>query len=209
MSRRVTLIAAIALLAFTAASFAQLTDNIDGRTRWEASVFMGVLTGDHLSTAIINGERATNDVETALLTGVRISAEQEFLGLETTIAAALGDSEIDADPVAMLGDGGNATNLMTNVDVLFFPAGNSWADGRIRPYLAAGPGMNYFDGDFAGDNSDLRFALNAGLGIKFLLGDQGNPVLRVDYRWHRVFGSGSHKRDMNQQEISVGLGIRF
>ena len=82
MLQRAKLIIAIAILTLTAVAFAQPTDNIDGRTRWEASVFAGVLTGDHLSTVIINGERATNDIETALMTGVRISAEQEFLGLE-------------------------------------------------------------------------------------------------------------------------------
>ena len=46
------------------------------------------------------------------------------------------------------------------------------------------------------------------VGVKFLLGDQGNPVLRFDYRWHHFFGSGD-LNDMDEQEITVGLGIHF
>ena len=66
----------------------------------------------------------------------------------------------------------------------------------------------YIDFDKA-DNKTM-FEFNAGGGFKFLLGDTGDLILRIEWRWHQIVGSTAGlKNSMYRQELSMGLAWHF
>ena len=204
---RAVIITAVLAVAANITS-AQTPTTADGQSSWELSAFGGIMTGDTFFNATVNGLRAEAETDTGWLTGARLGLEGENFGLETSIAGVFTDMNVEADPAAMLDSGDNASMLLVDFNGLWFPGGNEFSDGRTRFYVTGGPGLLHIMSDFDQTDGETMLDLNAGAGIKFLLGDQGNPVLRFDYRWHHFMETGDLE-DVNCQEISVGLGLRF
>ena len=55
----------------------------------------------------------------------------------------------------------------------------------------------------------LSVDVNSGFGIKFLMGETGDSILRVDWRWHLMRDFSSEFERIYRQEITVGIGMRF
>lgn len=176
---------------------------------YEASFITGYFTGGTFLDTRVDGERVRAKTDDGYLLGARLGAEEEYLGAELTVAGVFADMDLDADPAADLPNAKDSEMFLLELNGLWYPTGNNLADGRIKPFFTAGPGYALFDSDFGADNESL-LEVNAGGGIKFLLTEDGNLVLRFDYRWHQFFDTGSDlKNNMYRQEISVGIGIRF
>jgi hypothetical protein len=76
--------------------------------------------------------------------------------------------------------------------------------------LCIGPGLVWLFSDFDKADNELMYDTNLGAGIKFLLGDNGNPVLRFDWRWHYIVGSTAGlENSMYRQELTIGIGFTF
>ena len=200
---------ALTLLMGTSVTLAQIPGDVTRDIDWQVAAIGGYFVGDLLIKTEINGEPVRGELDTGWLTGVRFGGESEYFGLEATVAGVFTDLDIKADPAAGLPSSEDATLLLANLDALWFPVGNEWADGRVRFFVAAGPGLMHINTDLSEADGETAFDVNVGLGLKCLLGDQGNPVLRFDYRWHATFGSNAGLEDMSSQEMTVGLGIRF
>jgi hypothetical protein len=203
-------LAMVLAMALTAApTWGQAVGAAPGEVQWQAGGFGGWFTGGTIvSNAVVNGEPVRATTDEGWLFGVRVGADQEYLGAEATIAGVFQDLNLEAAPEAGL-RGGDASWLLASLNALVYPAGNALADGRIKPFVTVGPGLAYLDSDFREADNETMFAWNAGLGVKFLLGEDGNPILRIDYRWYQMMGTGELKSNMWRQELSVGLGIRF
>lgn len=206
ITRIIVITAALTLTAQL--TLAQTPTSPDWQSTWEISPFGGILTGDTFFNDTVNGLRVDAETDTSWLTGVRATIEGENFGLETSVAAVFSDLNVDADPAAFIDGGDDACMLLADLNALWFPGGNRFADGRARFYFSAGPGLLHIMSDFDQLDGETMLDLNGGVGVKFLLGDQGNPVLRFDYRWHHFVETGDLE-DVNAQEISVGLGWRF
>ena len=88
--------------------------------------------------------------------------------------------------------------------------GNYWADGRLRPFVTAGGGVALFDSDFDEVGTEATYDMNAGAGIKVLLGETDKYHLRLDWRWHYMTGGGAGvQENIYRQELTLGVGIRF
>ena len=193
--------------------YAQAPESPETPTDWQVSFASGYFTGgSFLRTKNADGERITAEANDGWLIGLRFGAEQEYLGWEATLAGVFGDMDLVADRFAVddLPSTQDYSLLLANINANWFFVGNDWAQGRIRPFLTIGPGLAHLNSDFDQADNETMFAVNAGAGIKFLLGDEGNPVLRFDWRWHQLIGSTAGlESSMYRQELSVGLGIRF
>ena len=180
------------------------------RTDWQAYFTTGFFSASTLLDTRVEGERVKVDMDEGWLIGGRIGADWEYVGLEVTLAAVLADMDLKADPAADLPSANDASVLLCDINFLWYPVGNAIADGRIKPYATIGTGLGVFDTDYKMVDNELAWDVNVGGGIKFLLGDQGNPIVRLDYRWHFFDSSGSGlDNDLYFQELSLGLGIRF
>jgi len=213
MVKRIGIMAGM-LMILTAVGFGQATGSLEKKTAWELSYVNGYFTGGDLGHARVQGETVKAESDGGWLTGLRFGVDGEFLGAEMTAAGVFADMNLKADQAAFDADPSlksakDARYFLANLNALWFPAGNYFAEGRVRPFFTAGPGLAYFNSDFDQIDNETMFDWNVGLGIKFLLGDEGNPTLRVDYRWYQILGAGNMKDDMFHQEISVGIGIRF
>ena len=205
----IPILTALAVLMGSSVTLAQIPGDVSRDIDWQVSAIGGYFVGDLLVKTEIDGEPVRAELDTGWLTGVRVGAESEYFGLETKIAGVFADLDIKADPAAGMPSSEDATLLLVNLDAMWFPAGNQWADGRVRFFVAGGPGLMHINTDFSEADGETAFDMNLGFGIKFLLGDQGNPVLRFDYRWHETFGSSAGLEDMSSQEMTAGLGFRF
>ena len=205
----ILILTALAMPMVSSVTLAQIPGDISRDIDWQISAIGGYFVGDLLVETEIDGETVRGELDTGWLTGVRVGAESEYFGLETRIAGVFADVDIKADPAAGMSSSEDATLLLVNLDAMWFPVGNELADGRVRFFFTGGPGLMHIDTDFSEADGETVFDINVGLGIKFLLGDQGNPVLRFDYRWHETFGSNSGLEDMSSQEMTAGLGFRF
>ena len=78
----------------------------------------------------------------------------------------------------------------------------------IEMLVDRSPSMRAEDFHLGGKSVDRLTAVKDVAG-KFLLGDEGNPVLRVEWRWHYMAGSSSDVDDFYRQEIVVGIGFRY
>jgi hypothetical protein len=190
-------------------AWGQAVENTPGKVEWQTSLFSGMFTGGTLANTTVNGEAVKVETGTAWLNGVRFGFDQEYFGIEGTVAGAFADEDLKAAPEAGLGSGGNTSLLLVNANLMVYPSGNDFADGRIKPFVTVGPGLAHLWTDFSQTDNETMFDWNAGIGVKFLLGENGNPVLRIDYRWYQLFGTGDLKSSMFRQELSIGLGIRF
>ena len=192
------------------AAWGQESPVADQPVTWETSLVGGYFTGGMLARVKVAGEPVKAEMNTGWLVGVRTGAEEEYLGLELTLAGVFANLDLTADPAAALPSAQDASLFLGDLDVLLFPTGQGWADGRVRPFLCAGPGVAQLNSDFHAVDGETLFDVNVGAGCKFLLGESGNPVLRVDWRWHKLAGGGSNVQDpLYRQEFTAGLGWRF
>jgi len=190
--------------------FNDLEDVKDREIEWQAFFVSGLFSGETL----LRTNDGFNDIEVKTddgwLIGVRASGENEYLGAEVTLAGVFADLDFEADPFATVPSGSDARTFLLSFNGLFYPTGNELLEGRIRPYLTVGPEMAVIDTDYSKVSGETVFGANVGLGIKFLLGDSGNVILRADWRWHNFFYStGGLKSRIYHQELTAGIGIRF
>ena len=204
------LLAVMVLLAVAAPVLAQEWEKPAGNWETQAFLIAGHLTGGRLDKHTANGITETADVDGGWLVGVRFGMDQEMFGWEATLAQSFADMDVDSTAFALNDSSGHANMLLANVDLLLYPTGNEIGDGRIRPFFAVGPGLVHIDTDFDHADNTTAFGINAGAGVKFLLGEDGNPVVRFDWRWHFYFAGDAGLNDhFYRQEITAGIGLRF
>lgn len=197
-------------LGIAATSFGQ-SPYLDGEpSEWQFTVVGGYFTGGSIVSTTVNGEQANVKTDDGWLTGVRFGQDNEYLGWELTAAAVFADLDVKIDPAALVSIGNDSSWLLANLNAMYYPTGMEMADGRIRPFVTAGPGLAHFNSDFDQADNETMFALNVGGGVKFLLGDTGDLILRLDWRWHHIVGSTAGlNNSIYRQEISMGLAWRF
>jgi hypothetical protein len=201
----------IVFVVLAGAASGQSVGPEDWDTQWHLDLHSGYLTGGTILRTDIDGEPVKVKTDSYWLIGGHVGAEQEYLGWEATLAGAFADMDVDFDKFAdVTASGKDSSLLLTNVDALVFPFGNDLGDGRIRPFLCIGPGLVWLFSDFEQADNELMYDTNLGAGIKFLLGDNGNPVLRLDWRWHYIVGSTAGlENSMYRQELTIGIGFSF
>ena len=174
-------------------------------------LFGGVLSSGTLIETHRGGEPVSGRADSGIIAGFRLGEEEEFAGWELTLAAVLDNVEIKADPFATdLPAESDATLILGMINLMYYPAGNSMADGRVRPFVTAGTGLGYMSADdFEELDDEWIYDLNAGFGLKFLLGDEGDTILRLDWRWHQMRDFSSQLKNIYRQEISIGIGMRY
>ena len=188
----------------------QMAGSPERETDWQAFFTTGFFDGGTLLNTQVEGEKVEVDIDEGWLIGVRLGADWEYLGVEASIAGVLSDMDLKADPAADLTKANDASVLLGGINLLWFPVGNALGDGRIRPFATVGAGIGVFDTDFYKVENEAAWDVNVGGGIKFLLGDEGIPVIRLDYRWHFFASSSSGlNSDLYHQELTLGLGFRF
>ncbi|MCF7957683.1 MAG: hypothetical protein K9M57_04465 [Phycisphaerae bacterium] len=199
------------LLTVTApALLAQGVGPNDWEDSWEAGVYTGYFSGGEAFRTKTAGEPVKGDMDDGWLFGGRLGADSEFFGWEASLAGVFADMNLKEDesvnnnPSAV-----DAGWLLMGVNAMVYPTGNYLNDGRIRPFVTAGPGAAFFFSDFDDVDSDIALDFNAGAGIKFLLGDEGKQVLRLDWKWHFLNGGSDLKNSQYYQELTIGLGFGF
>lgn len=206
--KRFLVVAILSMFLLNIPALGQMGTSGKAENEWDVGLFAGWLTGGSLARTTVNGEPVTAEHSDGLITGVRFGQDAEFLGWEGTAAGAFSDLDLKADPAANV-DGSNCNFALFNVNALWYPSGNEFNDGRIRPFVTVGPGLAYLDTDFSEISNETMLDANLGLGCKFLLGDEGRTEFRIDYRWYWMIGSGVLKSDIFRQELSAGFGFRF
>ena len=98
---------------------------------------------------------------------------------------------------------------LKSLNFFWYPSGNTLDEGRFRPFLTVGPGLGFYDSDFDQVDGELLYDVNVGVGFKLLTGDEGNPVIRLDWRWHIMKDFDDNFDWMYRQELSLGVGFRF
>ncbi|MCK5269748.1 MAG: outer membrane beta-barrel protein [Sedimentisphaerales bacterium] len=181
-------------------------DEID----WQASLVSGWFSGATILRGQTIGDEYQLKTDDGVLIGLRLSGEQEYFGGEITLAGVFQDLNLKKNPAAIMSSPSDSTMFLFSFNALIFPTGNTLCEGRVRPFLTIGPGLAIIDTDFDKVSNETIFNMNVGTGVKFLLGDEGNPVLRFDWRWYYMVGSTAGlENSMYHQELTVGLGIRF
>lgn len=179
-------------------------------SQWQASIYSGYLTGGSLLRTTIDGEPVTVRTDPGWLIGIRVTADEEYFGWEGSLAGVFSDLDVKKDPFVAQSSAKDATMLLLNFNVLLYPTGDELLEGRVKPYLTLGPGLASIISDFDKVDGRTMFATNLGAGIKFLLGEEGNTILRFDWRWHYMVGSTAGlENTIYRQELSMGLGFAF
>lgn len=199
----------VILLVFSEVSVAQPSGSFERPDDWQVGTFIGFMTGDTLMDTRIAGEPVRAKADSGTVVGVRVGMDREFLGLEASLMGAFSDLDLDADPAAGVPSGGDADLYLASVNLLWYPTGNELDDGRFRPFFAIGPGLGYYDSDFDEVDGELLYDIGVGAGFKLLTGDEGNPVIRLDWRWHIMKDFDDNFEWMYRQELSLGIGVRF
>ena len=210
-------IAVSVILTSVSISYGQPAESPDRDNDWQVSFVTGYFTGGTILRTTVEGERVSVKADDGLLLGVRLGAEKEFLGWELTLAGVFADLDAKADSfgasaslLEQINSARDYALYMADINANWFFVGNEWAEGRVRPFLTAGPGLVHLTSDFDKADSETMAKFNVGAGVKFLLGDEGNPVLRFDWRWHMLVGSTAGLENaMYRQELSAGIGFRF
>jgi len=207
-------VSAMLFLATVTQAWAQQAGGLERPTEWNVSFVNGYFTGGTWSTTQLAGERVKVETDGGWLVGLRFGSEEEYLGWEAMAAGVFMNMDLKADEALFdlqpsLRSDDDASLFLAALNLLWYPAGNDMGDGRMRPFLTVGPGLAHFTSDFEEVDGETMFDWNVGGGIKFLLGDEGNPALRFDYRFYQMFGQGELNSNIYRQEISVGIGIRF
>lgn len=208
----------VTLLAAASNLFAQAEAETHGselgklwQSNWQAGVYGGYFSeGTLIRTETPAGEPVKIKDDTSWLIGVRLGADQEYLGWETSFAAVFTDLDYDSDSAAEgVSSSGDANWLFTNFNLMLYPTGNELNDGRVKPFLTAGPGLVFFCSDDKFVDDEIMFDFNVGGGIKFLLGDDDSTVLRLDWKWHYIVAPGDFEDRILRHELTVGLGFTF
>ncbi len=194
-------------LAVTAAMAQPVGEETEGNYDWQLSFMGGVFTGGDLIKPTFQGERIKANASDTGLIGVRYGADSEFLGFELSFESVFFNLELKGFSGLDLPEANDATMFLFGINGMVYPFGNELNHGRLRPYITAGPGLAYFASDFDELDGEVYFDLNAGLGMKLLLGDTGNPIIRAEYRWHYL--DGKDIDEVFHQELVVGIGFRF
>jgi hypothetical protein len=200
----------VTCLVMGSSTFGQFSDGSTEGPEWQVSFHSGLFTeGTYLETTI-GSERVSARTDSAWLVGVRGGADYEYWGAELSVAGMFADLEYSADPALMMPTDDDASMLLVDLNFLWYPTANQLAEGRIRPFVTIGPGVMFFNSDFDKADGESAFDVNMGGGVKFLLGEDGNPFLRFDYRWHIFYGMTSGlESTFSRQEITAGIGWRF
>jgi len=197
------------LLVFSEVSVAQPSGSFERPDDWQVSVFVGHLSGDTLmETTVANDEPVRARSDGGMVAGVRVGVDREFSGIEAALLVGFSDLDLQADPAAGLSDG-DADLYLGTLNLLWYPTGNELDAGRFRPFFTFGSGLGFFDSDFDEVDSELLYDVNVGAGFKLLTGDEGNPVIRLDWRWHIMKDFDNNFDRMYRQELSLGVGFRF
>ena len=200
----------VTCLAMVSSAFGQFSDKSMDEPEWHVSFNSGLFTeGTYLKTTV-NQEPVGARTNSAWLVGVRGGVDYEFWGAELSVAGMFADLEYSADPSLMMPTDDDAMMLLVDLKILWYPTANQIAGGRIRPFVTIGPGMMCFNSDFDKADGENAFDVSMGGGVKCLLGEDGNPFLRFDYRWHIFSGMTSGlESSFYRQEITAGIGWRF
>ncbi len=186
----------------------------DREQDWRWGFFFGVMDSERLLETMVDTAPAVAKADTGLMLGLRVGADEEYTGWEASFATVLSDLDVDVDPTlvsdpSLIPNASNADLYLARLDFMLYPTGDDWAEGRLRPFISAGPGLGWFSSDFDEIDGELLYDLTAGLGFKVLLGDEGQTSFRFDYRWHTMQDFSGDFENMNRQEISLGFGFRF
>jgi hypothetical protein len=198
------------LLVFSKSAPAQPSGSIERPNDWHWGLIAGYMSGDTiLKTKDINEETITAKADSGTVLGVRYGMDREFLGLEASLKGVFSDLEIQADSAAIAPSGGDADLYLATVDLLWYPTGNDLDQGRFRPFLALSPGVGFFDSDFDEVDGEWVYDIAAGAGFKLFTGDEGNPIIRLDWRWHVMKDFDKNFEWIYRQELTLGVGFRF
>lgn len=199
----------VGVILFSAGQlFAQPSGSFERPDDWQVGFFISHLTDETLMETKVGGEPVTAKVDSSVAVGLRAGLDHEYSGIEGSFLVGFSDLELKADPAAGLSDG-DADLYLANLNFFWYPGGNELDEGRFRPFLTAGPGLGFYDSDFGPVDGELLYDVNFGAGFKFLTGDEGNPVIRFDWRWHIMKDFDDNFEWMYRQELSLGVGIRF
>jgi len=190
----------------------QLFEEEVSPSNWQLSFFTGYFHGESFLDTRNHEENAPMKIrpDTAWLWGVRIGAEQEYIGWEFSTAVAFADLEVDAHPLATVPSGRDLDTYLVNINAQVFPTGYNLSRGRIRPFISGGVGVAHFDSDFDYIGAETMLDVNAGAGVKFMLDDADKYHLRLDWRWHYLAGGGSGVNNtLYRQELTFGFGFSF
>lgn len=182
----------------------------DREQDWRWGFYLGWLDGVQIGQVNVGGENFDVDSETAWLVGLRGGEDREYWGWDVSFGIASAEIDVEGDPFAT-GEGSDEDLdlYLLRADAYYYPTGHDWGEGRVRPYLSAGPGIGWFTSDFDEVDGKVVYDASAGLGIKWLLGDEGQTSLQLDYRWHFMEDFNRDLDNMWRQEVSLGMGFRF
>ncbi len=109
----------VILLALTSQAWGQAASSIERDVDWQLSLIGGVLTGGTYSSRTENslGERVHLKTDEGFMTGLRLSAEQEYLGLELSAAGVFHDMNLEAGEWEIEPEGSNATLILTDLNL--------------------------------------------------------------------------------------------
>jgi len=186
-------------------------DYEDDEFNWRWGVFSGTITGDTLMETTVNGEFVSASSDSGWQAGLRLEADKEMWGIDISISTLQAELELRTDPFAFASvpSASQADMYLGGVNLLFYPTGNSLANGRLRPFITGGAGLGVYDSDFSQIDSELLSDLNAGVGIKWLLGDEGKTAFRVDYRHHLMKDFDNNFDNVYRRSITVGFSFDF
>ena len=89
-------------LAIQLQAWGQEPITLEGDRSYEASFVSGYFTGGTFLDTRVDGEKVRAKTDGGYLLGVRLGADEEYLGLELTTAGVFADMDLDADPAADL-----------------------------------------------------------------------------------------------------------
>lgn len=179
----------------------------EGKADWQLSLLGGVFSGGDLIKPTIQGEVVKAEAGDTGLFGVRYGADTEYFGFELGFESVFFNLDLEGFSGLDLPEADSATMFLFGINGMMYPFGNQFSEGRLRPYITAGPGLAFFTSDFDQLDGDMFFDLNTGLGLKILLGDRGNPIVRAEWRWHYL--DGDDVDEVFHQELVAGIGFRF
>ncbi|MBN2065054.1 MAG: hypothetical protein JW745_09655 [Sedimentisphaerales bacterium] len=173
----------------------------------QATVFTGMFYGGDIARGVVDAGGEENHIATddGLMLGLRLGKESTYWGLEGTVAGVFADEEVTNGVDGTVS--GDAQWYLANLNLLLFPVGDNFADGMLRPFIGAGPGMAYYNSDSEALDSKLLLDINLAAGVKISL-SRSLPDLRIDYRWHFIDGADEYAQHCHK-EISVGLCFDF
>lgn len=171
----------------------------------DVTLFIGQLEGGVVASGLIDslGESNTVKNDDGMIMGLRVGKDTTYWGWELSFAGAYADETVTDFQVTSEGD---ASWYFFNANMLLFPAGDDFANGKLQPYIGAGPGLVLYNSDSDLVDGDTSFDMNVAAGTKISL-SEGMPDLRIDYRWHFIDGSDMGKHVL--KEFSVGLCFEF